>query len=815
MSGDTSLLYTIFALDKASMINDKVGSSVNKLALGIGIAGAAIAAKSIQMAANFQSSMTRIQTSAGESAANIKGDAAGILNIAGMVGDTAQDLAHADYIINSGGQHGANSLLVLKAAAQGAKAEGADLNVVADATTSILQDYNLKATDSALITSELVTTTGQGKTSFEQLAGSLHSVLPAASVAHIALSDILGAEAAMTVHGMSADQATQNLADTIHHLTGPTLAQTKYMAQLGISASSVNDMLAKKGLTGTIQYLSTTILSKMGPSGKVLLGTFNQSAQAAENVKTMVASMPAPMKDLANQFISGKISAQDWGQALLGLTPTQANQMRQFATLEKRSTGFSDALKSGTPAAVSYSAALRGVMGDATGVNTALMLSGENTTYTNNAVAAIAKTTTEAGGNVQGWSVIQSTFNQRMAEFKANVGATGIRLGTVLLPAATAVLKVVMESVAWFTKHKTVTEALGITVGVLAASVLVYKTVMIGATVATNAAKVAMALWRGGLILSRGAVYAFNVAAYVTRSVMWEWVAAQSASLIGWISNAASVIANTVALAAYTVATTAVKFATAAWTVVQWALNAAFIASPIGWIVLGIGALVVAIVLIATKTTWFQTIWTAAWGGVWGFLKMVGAWFAGPFAGFFVDGYHKVMDGITTVKDWIANKIANIILTVQGVKAKIVRVASGMWDGIKNEFRGMINWIIDGWNRLHFTIPAVHFLGMSSPSFTLGMPHIQELAAGGTAYRGGLVTVGDRGPETMVLPAGAGIIPDGGRSARNAGSAGAGGVQHIHVHVHTDLPATVTQLGKHIRGNFSGDVQAALGGHAA
>ncbi|MCX6266853.1 MAG: phage tail tape measure protein [Bacteroidetes bacterium] len=59
--------------------------------------------------------------------------------------------------------------------------------------------------------------------------------------------------------------------------------------------------------------------------------------------------------------------------------------------------------------------------------------------------------------------------------------------------------------------------------------------------------------------------------------------------------------------------------ATVAWTVVQWALNAAFIASPIGWVVLGIGALVAGIVLAWNKFEGFRAVVLTVWDTIKGF----------------------------------------------------------------------------------------------------------------------------------------------------------------------------------------------------
>jgi hypothetical protein len=70
----------------------------------------------------------------------------------------------------------------------------------------------------------------------------------------------------------------------------------------------------------------------------------------------------------------------------------------------------------------------------------------------------------------------------------------------------------------------------------------------------------------------------------------------------------------------------------------QWLLNAAQLASPTTWIILAIVALIAVIVLIATKTDWFQKAWRASWGWIkhaasdtWEFLKKIPGWLEGAF----------------------------------------------------------------------------------------------------------------------------------------------------------------------------------------
>lgn len=118
--------------------------------------------------------------------------------------------------------------------------------------------------------------------------------------------------------------------------------------------------------------------------------------------------------------------------------------------------------------------------------------------------------------------------------------------------------------------------------------------------------------------------------------------------------------ASKVATVAQTVATNIASGATKAFTVAQNLLKVAFLTSPIGWIVLGIGLLIAAVVLIATKTTWFQTIWKKVWATVkslasdsWDFIKKIPGWIGSAFgkvAGFILTPYKFAFNGIA--KAW-------------------------------------------------------------------------------------------------------------------------------------------------------------------
>lgn len=89
---------------------------------------------------------------------------------------------------------------------------------------------------------------------------------------------------------------------------------------------------------------------------------------------------------------------------------------------------------------------------------------------------------------------------------------------------------------------------------------------------------------------------------------------------------AGTVLLVSAAMKVYAAGQAIVSAATATWTGVQWLLNLSIWANPITWIVLGIVALIAIIVIIATKTTWFQTIWKVAFGAINGAVKFVWNW---------------------------------------------------------------------------------------------------------------------------------------------------------------------------------------------
>jgi TP901 family phage tail tape measure protein len=115
-------------------------------------------------------------------------------------------------------------------------------------------------------------------------------------------------------------------------------------------------------------------------------------------------------------------------------------------------------------------------------------------------------------------------------------------------------------------------------------------------------------------------------------------------------------VAETVALIAMTAAEVDGNIATKLLTGAQLLMNAAWEANPIGIVILLVTALIGVIVLIATKTTWFQTIWqyaTSSMSTAWNWMWKHGV---APVISWIINGFANITTGI----GWFLTALSHI-----------------------------------------------------------------------------------------------------------------------------------------------------------
>lgn len=446
-------------------------------ALGVAAGVAAIGVESIKMAGDFQTQTSVLQTAAGETTAGLKVVRAGILDIAKSTGTTWQNLTDGMYQVEKAGYRGADGLQILRAAAQGAKEEGAQLSVVTNAMTSVMASYNIPASKSVQVMSALKTAAAGSKDTMQNFAASLSTVLPIASAAHLSFAQVGGAIAALTRHGTSAHEATQELAFSIRNLIGPSALAQNTMAQFGISAVDVTRKLSQRGLSGTMEYLTHTIAEHV-KGGLVQIDMMRKSAAATDDLRRMTQSMSPAARAMATDLMNNTISVSEFRKGIKHLDPTQTAMARQFATLALKSKGFSDAVRAGQPAATTMEAILKKMTGGSVGLNTALMLTGSSAGYANEMTKRIGESMSNAAKDVEGWKQTQDLFNTRLDRFKQVLEVAAIQIGTRLIPLLTSMMD-------WVSRNRVVVEVLaGVVGGALLASILAAAAAFIAANAA-------------------------------------------------------------------------------------------------------------------------------------------------------------------------------------------------------------------------------------------------------------------------------------------------------------------------------------------
>jgi TP901 family phage tail tape measure protein len=118
-----------------------------------------------------------------------------------------------------------------------------------------------------------------------------------------------------------------------------------------------------------------------------------------------------------------------------------------------------------------------------------------------------------------------------------------------------------------------------------------------------------------------------------------------------------------------------------AFQVVWIALNASFLFSPIGLIIIAIVALVAAIAILWIKSSAFRDFWIKIWNWIKDAALAVGHWFAGPFTDFFKSAW-----------EWLKTAAMNVWEVMKSVWNGIVSVVQAVWAPIK----AVIDFIVAG-----------------------------------------------------------------------------------------------------------------------
>lgn len=214
-----------------------------------------------------------------------------------------------------------------------------------------------------------------------------------------------------------------------------------------------------------------------------------------------------------------------------------------------------------------------------------------------------------------------------------------------------------------------------------------------------------------------------------------------------------------------------------AWAAVQAVLNLVMDANPIGLVILAIAALIGIIVLIATKTTWFQTIWQytshaigAAWTWLWNTVLQPVAKLILTMWGTIATSIGRVLQALGHVPGFGWAKTAGDFMVKAGTAAQTLANNLKKIPDRKNV-------------RIDLSINALASNMTQALSHNIGIRAVR--AAGGPVAKGSAYIVGEHRPEVFVPDQNGTILPRVGVPG-SGGSGGTAGSQPLVVQMMLD-----------------------------
>lgn len=675
-------------------------------ALGTAAVGA-FGAFAIKSGMDFEAQMSKVQAISGATATEVATLTAKAKEMGAKTKFSATESAQALEYMAMAGWKTDQMVSGLPGIMNLAAASGEDLASVSDIVTDALTGFGLKASDSAHFADVLAKASSSSNTNVALMGETFKYAAPVAGALKYSIEDTAVAIGLMANAGIKGEQAGTALRGVLTNLAKPSDQVAGYMDALGVSLTDTQGNV--KPLSALMvdlrqKFAGLTDAQKAeyaaGIAGKNALSGFlaivNASDADFNNLTQAIANSDGTaqqMADTMNNNLSGQLTLLKSAVEGAGITFYEAIAGKATGAVTALSNKISQWQSDGSIDAVAEKVGV--VFGNAVDkASDALTWLSQN----GDTVIGVLKALGIAFASV------------KVLEFGGNVAraVNDLRLFTqtviaVAGPLRTSTAQLITSATDWV--HHAGMVAIDKT-ALLAHKAVGGATWLAGQAVALAKSTAAWIKNTAVATANKAALLAHKAAAGAA------WLAGQTAALAvssaAWVKNTAVMAANKIGMAASAIATGAVTAATTAATAAQWALNAAFVATPIGWIVLGLGALVAAGVALYqnwdTVKAKASELWVKATEVFTGIKDSI------------VGAFDAAKDKVSGFFSWLDNKISS------------VPVIGGLYEGGK----GVISWIGD---------------------------KLAGNALGTSYWRGGLTRVNERGGEIINLPSGTQIIP--------------------------------------------------------
>ena len=199
----------------------------------------------------FESAMAKVGTIADTTKVPLESLSSQVLQVSGNMHIGANEIAEAAYQAISAGQDTGNAVAFAGQASMLATAGFTSSASAVDILTTALNAYGKGADEAGHVSDVLLTTQNLGKTSVDELAGSMGRVIPLAAAYNVSLENLSSGLAIMTANGIATAEASTYTKSMLNELgdtgsdVGEILQQQtgKSFAELNADGKSLGDVL--------------------------------------------------------------------------------------------------------------------------------------------------------------------------------------------------------------------------------------------------------------------------------------------------------------------------------------------------------------------------------------------------------------------------------------------------------------------------------------------------------------------------------------------------------------------------------------------
>lgn len=199
----------------------------------------------------FESAMAKVGTIADTAKVPLESLSSQVLQVSGDMHIGANEIAEAAYQAISAGQDTGNAVAFAGQASMLATAGFTSSASAVDILTTALNAYGKGADEAGHVSDVLLTTQNLGKTSVDELAGSMGRVIPLAAAYNVSLENLSSGLAIMTANGIATAEASTYTKSMLNELgdTGSTVGKIlkqqtgKSFAELNADGKSLGDVL--------------------------------------------------------------------------------------------------------------------------------------------------------------------------------------------------------------------------------------------------------------------------------------------------------------------------------------------------------------------------------------------------------------------------------------------------------------------------------------------------------------------------------------------------------------------------------------------